>query len=141
MNLQPDVLIVGAGVSGITCAIKCQELGLNYALIDKNCRAGGRLGSIYDSGYIFDIGFQVFNTSYKITKQYLDLNQLDLHFFKPGSAIYSDKKFTIISDPLRDFGQIFHTLFSKIPTLADKMRILKLKISLLKYVRSQQGLF
>ena len=80
MNLQPDVLIVGAGVSGITCAIKCQELGLNYALIDKNWRVGGRLGSIYDSGYIFDIGFQVFNTSYKITKQYLDLNQLDLHF-------------------------------------------------------------
>ena len=134
MNLQPDVLIVGAGVSGITCAIKCQELGLNYALIDKNCRVGGRLGSIYDSGYIFDIGFQVFNTSYEITKQYLDLNQLDLHFFKPGSAIYSDKKFTIISDPLRDFGQIFHTLFSKIPTLADKIRILKLKISLLNYV-------
>ena len=111
MNLRPDVLIVGAGVSGITCAIKCQELGLNYALIDKNCRVGGRLGSVYGNGYIFDIGFQVFNTSYEITKQYLDLDHLDLHFFKPGSAIYSDKKFTIISDPLRDFGQIFHTLF------------------------------
>ncbi len=134
MNLKPDVLIVGAGVSGITCAIKCQDIGLNYLLIDKNSRAGGRLGSIYDSGYIFDIGFQVFNTSYEITKQYLDLNQLDLHFFKPGSAIYSDKKFTIISDPLRDFGQIFNTLFSKIPSLADKMRILKLKFSLLNYV-------
>ena len=134
MNLKPDVLIVGAGVSGITCAIKCQDIGLNYLIIDKNSRAGGRLGSIYESGYIFDIGFQVFNTSYEITKQYLDLNQLDLHFFKPGSAIYSDKKFTIISDPLRDFGQIFNTLFSKIPTLADKIRILKLKFSLLNYV-------
>ena len=133
MNLKPDVLIVGAGVSGITCAIKCQDIGINYLLIDKNSRVGGRLGSIYESGYIFDIGFQVFNTSYEITKQYLDLNQLDLHFFKPGSAIYSDKKFTIISDPLRDFSQIFNTLFSKIPTLADKMRILKLKFSLLNY--------
>ena len=134
MNLKPDVLIVGAGVSGITCAIKCQDLGVNYLLIEKKSRSGGRLGSIYDNGYIFDIGFQVFNTSYEITKKYLDLNQLDLHFFKPGSAIYSDKKFTIISDPLRDFGQIFNTLFSKIPTLADKMRILKLKFSLLNYV-------
>ena len=134
MNLQPNVLIVGAGVSGITCAIKCQDLGLNYLLIDKNTRVGGRLGSIYENGYIFDIGFQVFNTSYEITKQYLNLKQLDLHFFKPGSAIYSDKKFTIISDPLRDFGQVFNTLFSKIPTVADKMRILKLKISLFNYV-------
>ena len=134
MNLKPDVLIVGAGVAGITCAIKCQENGLNYLLIEKDCRVGGRLGSIYDSGYIFDIGFQVFNTSYEITKQYLDLKQLDLKFFKPGSAINSGSTFKIISDPLRDFGQIFNTLFSDIPTLADKMRILKLKFSLLNYV-------
>ena len=133
MNLKPDVLIVGAGVAGITCAIKCQRNGLNYLLIDKNSRAGGRLGSIYDSGYIFDIGFQVFNTSYGITKQYLDLNQLDLKFFKPGSAIYSGNTFKLISDPIRDIGQIFNTLFSDIPTLADKIRILKLKFSLLNY--------
>ena len=133
MNLKPDVLIIGAGVAGITCAIKCQENGLNYLLIDKNSRAGGRLGSIYDSGYIFDIGFQVFNTSYGITKQYLDLNQLDLKFFKPGSAIYNGNTFKLISDPIRDIGQIFNTLFSDIPTLADKIRILKLKFSLLNY--------
>ena len=134
INLKPDVLIIGAGVAGITCAINCQENGLNYLLIEKDSRVGGRLGSIYDSGYIFDIGFQVFNTSYEITKQYLDLKQLDLKFFKPGSAIYSDSAFEIISDPLRDFGQIFNTLFSDIPTLTDKMRILKLKFSLLNYV-------
>ena len=35
MNLKPDVLIVGAGVAGITCAIKCQEKGINFLIIEK----------------------------------------------------------------------------------------------------------
>lgn len=133
MNLKPDVLIVGAGVAGIACALKCQENGLNFLIIEKSDRVGGRLGSIYEGEYVFDIGFQVFNSSYHNTIKFLDLNQLDLKFFKPGAAIFKDDKFKIISDPLRDLSQTFNTLFSGIPTLADKFRILKLKNSLWKY--------
>ena len=68
MNLKPDVLIVGAGVAGITCALRCQEMGMNFLIIEKNDRVGGRLGSVYEDGYTFDIGFQVFNSSYHETK-------------------------------------------------------------------------
>ena len=133
MNLKPDILIVGAGVAGITCALKCQEEGLSFLLVEKSERVGGRLGSINEEGYVFDIGFQVFNTSYHKTKTFLDLNQLDLRVFKPGAAIYIGNKFKIISDPIRDLNKIFNTLFSGIPTLADKVRILKLKYSLSNY--------
>ena len=133
MNLKPDVLIVGAGVAGITCALRCQEMGLNFLIIEKNDRVGGRLGSIYEDGYTFDIGFQVFNSSYHETKNFLDLNQLALRFFKPGAAIFSDNKFKIISDPVRDLSKTFNTLFSDITTLADKFRILKLKFELANY--------
>ena len=133
MNLNPDVLIVGAGIAGITCALKCQERGVNFLIIEKNDRVGGRLGSIYEDGYIFDIGFQVFNSSYHETKNLLDLKKLNLMFFKPGAAIFSNNKFKIISDPVRDLSKTFNTLFSDIPTLADKIRILKLKFELAKY--------
>tara|TARA_B100001248_G_scaffold256520_1_gene237672 strand:+ start:226 stop:1449 length:1224 start_codon:yes stop_codon:yes gene_type:complete len=133
MNLKPDVLIVGAGVAGITCAIKCQEKGINFLIIEKNDRVGGRLGSLYEDGYTFDIGFQVFNSSYHETKKFLDLNHLALRSFKPGAAIFSNNKFKIISDPFRDLSKTFNTLFSDITTLADKFRILKLKFELAKY--------
>ena len=96
MNLNPDVLIVGAGIAGITCALKCQERGVNFLIVEKNDRVGGRLGSIYEDGYIFDIGFQVFNSSYHETKNLLDLKKLNLMFFKPGAAIFSNNKFKII---------------------------------------------
>ena len=133
MDLEPDVLIVGAGVAGITCALRCQEKGINFLIIEKDYRVGGRLGSVYEDGYIFDIGFQVFNSSYHETKNLLDLNQLDLRFFKPGAAIFSNSKFKIISDPIRDLSKTFNTLFSDITSLADKFRILKLKFELAKY--------
>ena len=48
MNLKPDVLIIGAGISGIMCALKCQEYDIDFMLIEKDSRAGGRLGSIYE---------------------------------------------------------------------------------------------
>ena len=133
LNLKPDVLIIGAGISGITCALKCQEHDIDFMLIEKDSRAGGRLGSIYEEGYVFDIGFQVFNTSYTVTKSFLDLDQLDLCFFKPGALIHYGSKYEIISDPIRDLGQIFNTVFSNIATFQDKLKILTLKFSLLNY--------
>ena len=133
MKINPDVLIIGAGISGITCAAKCQEKNLDFILIEKDKRPGGRLGSIYEDGYTFDIGFQVFNSSYNITKSLLNLNQIKLQYFKPGALIHNDNHFEIISDPIRDIGQTFNTLFSSIPTLKDKLKILKLKFSLLNY--------
>ena len=117
MHYRPDILIIGAGISGITCAKKCREYNLDYVLLEKSNRIGGRVGSVYEGGYIFDIGFQVFNTSYDLTKSFLDLDQLNLQFFKPGALIYDDEKFNVISDPMRDLGQLFNTLFSRVLTI------------------------
>jgi dihydrolipoamide dehydrogenase len=36
-----DVLVIGAGPGGYVCAIRCAQLGLNTALVEKNPRLGG----------------------------------------------------------------------------------------------------
>ena len=36
-----DVLVIGAGPGGYVCAIRCSQLGLKTALIEKNPRLGG----------------------------------------------------------------------------------------------------
>ena len=36
-----DVLVIGAGPGGYVCAIRCSQLGLKTALIEKNSRLGG----------------------------------------------------------------------------------------------------
>ena len=133
VNKQTDILIVGAGPAGLACATKCQQLNQNFIIIESSNRVGGRLGSIYTNDYIFDLGFQVYNTSYLNTNKILNLGDLNLKFFRPGASIYKDNSFQILSDPLRNPSQFFSTMTSSFTTISDKLKILKLKYSLNKY--------
>ena len=128
-----DIIILGAGPAGLACALKCQQLGREYLLIEGSNRIGGRLGSLYQDGYIFDLGFQVYNSAYVSTNRLLDLDELNLKYFKPGAAVHYGNSFQILSDPLRDISKVFSTIFSNITTVSDKLKILSLKNSLSNY--------
>ena len=128
-----DIIILGAGPAGLACALKCQQLGREYLLIEGSNRIGGRLGSLYEDGYIFDLGFQVYNSAYVNTNRLLDLDELNLKYFKPGAAVHYGNSFQIVSDPLRDISKVFSTIFSNITTISDKLKILSLKNSLSNY--------
>ena len=128
-----DIIILGAGPAGLACALKCQQLGREYLLIEGSNRIGGRLGSLYEDGYIFDLGFQVYNSAYVNTNRLLDLDELNLKYFKPGAAVHYGNSFEIVSDPLRDISKVFSTIFSNITTVSDKLKILSLKNSLSNY--------
>tara|TARA_A100001011_G_C14303779_1_gene842062 strand:- start:1503 stop:2642 length:1140 start_codon:yes stop_codon:yes gene_type:complete len=107
--------------------------GLDYLLIEQDQRVGGRVGSFYDNGYIFDLGFQVYNSAYFNTNAILDIDELDLRYFKPGAVVHDGGSFQMISDPLRDISKIFSTIFSDLTTIKDKIKILSLKYSLSDY--------
>ena len=128
-----DIIILGAGPAGLACALKCQQLGREYLLIEGSNRIGGRLGSLYEDGYIFDLGFQVYNSAYVNTNRLLDLDELNLKYFKPGAAVHYGNSFQVVSDPLRDISKVFSTIFSNITTVSDKLKILSLKNSLSNY--------
>ena len=132
-----DVVIVGAGMSGLSCALMCHRKGLSYKIIEKSNRLGGRIGSIKENGYIYDIGFQVYNTSYKKSNSILNTNELDLCYFRPGAAIHDGKNFKIISDPFRDFSRIVSTIKCDLLNIRDKIKIFKLKMSLKNYTISK----
>ena len=132
MKRKTDLVIVGAGLAGLTCAIQCKDIGREFLLLEKSQRIGGRIGSIKEDGYIFDLGFQVYNTAYHYTNSIID-GDLQLKSFSPGAAIYNADTFEIISDPTRDLKQVFQTIFSSIASMTDKLRILKLKLLLQRY--------
>ena len=133
MVSHSDIIIIGAGPAGLACALKCQQQGIEYLLIEQDQRAGGRVGSFYDNGYIFDLGFQVYNSAYVNTNAILDIDELDLRYFKPGAVVHDGDSFQMISDPLRDISKIFSTIFSDLTTIKDKIKILSLKYSLSDY--------
>ena len=131
--MKVETVIVGAGLSGLSCAVQLEKEKRDYLLVEKTSRIGGRLGSIYEKDNIYDIGFQVFNTAYENTLHLIDKHEVKLKMFKPGSVIHDGKSFNLISDPLRDPKKLFTSLFSSISTLKDKIKVLSLIAQLSNY--------
>jgi uncharacterized protein with NAD-binding domain and iron-sulfur cluster len=131
--MKVDTVIIGGGLSGLSCAVRLEEQKRDYILIEKSNRLGGRVGSIYENGNIYDIGFQVFNTAYQNTIRLFDENEIKLRMFKPGAVIHDGSSFKLISDPLRDPKQLFVSLFSSLSSFKDKLRVLSLIFDLSNY--------
>jgi protoporphyrinogen/coproporphyrinogen III oxidase len=60
---MPDsnrVIVIGGGISGLTCAYRLKKLGANVMLFESSERAGGLIGSIEQDGFLFERGPQSF---------------------------------------------------------------------------------
>ena len=51
-----NVVIVGAGLAGLSCALRLAGAGRNVTILEREAVPGGRAGVIDDSGYLFDTG-------------------------------------------------------------------------------------
>jgi renalase len=51
-----DVLVVGAGISGIAAARRCRDAGLSVRVVDRGRRIGGRLAARTLEGHPVDLG-------------------------------------------------------------------------------------
>src|SRR5512143_1818492 len=51
-----SVIVIGAGIGGITAAIHLARRGLHVTVLEKNSRAGGRCDRLSRAGHHFDVG-------------------------------------------------------------------------------------
>lgn len=58
--VETDILIIGAGISGLVCATELQRAGLNVCLVDKGRGVGGRMATRRMGGGRLDHGAQFF---------------------------------------------------------------------------------
>lgn len=128
----PDVLIVGGGLAGLSCAGKLHRSGHSFLLLDAGDRVGGRVRTDTVDGFTLDRGFQVLLTAYPETKRAFDYDALDLHPFHDGALVRYDGAFHRISDPFRHPFTAPSTLMAPIGTLADKLRVGGLRLRLLR---------
>jgi oxygen-dependent protoporphyrinogen oxidase len=54
--LDPDVIVVGGGISGLACAWGLQQRGLDVLLVEASGNAGGCIASIHESGDLLEAG-------------------------------------------------------------------------------------
>jgi len=124
---MPDVLVIGAGLAGLTCARRLHERNLDVQVLEASDRVGGRVRTDTVDGFRLDRGFQVLLTAYPETQRELDYDALDLHPFHDGALVRYNGRFYRIADPRRHPLDAPRTLFAPIGSLADKLRILRLR--------------
>lgn len=124
---DPEVIIIGAGLAGLSCARRVQEKGVSFLLLDAADAAGGRVRTDEVEGFLLDRGFQVLFTAYPEAVRMLDYADLGLKPFYPGALVRHGGRFHRLADPWRRPLDGIKTIFSPVGTLADKIRMAALR--------------
>lgn len=119
-----DVIVVGAGVAGLNCAVKLHAGGARVLLLEASDGVGGRVRTdTHPDGFLLDRGFQIFLTSYPEAQESLDYAALDLRPFYAGALVHWNGGFHRVADPLRHFTDGLASLPNPIGTPVDKIKV------------------
>jgi phytoene dehydrogenase-like protein len=130
--MKQDVIIVGAGLAGLSAAVYLHRQGKKVLVLEASERAGGRIKTDLYEGFLLDRGFQVLLTAYPETQGLLNYRDLKLKKMLPGAIVLYDGGHFEIADPFRRPSAAFATLFAPVGTLKDKLNTLWLKNKLQK---------
>lgn len=73
-----DVLVIGAGMAGLTCGCLLAQKGLNVMILEKNEKVGGCCSSFQKEGFSFDLSVQSLGECQKGGRIWNLLKRLDL---------------------------------------------------------------
>jgi phytoene dehydrogenase-like protein len=137
---QVDVVVIGAGLSGLAAARQIQQSGFSVVILEASDGVGGRVRTDNVDGFLLDRGFQVLLTAYPELATQVDMNALDLQAFDPGAFVWMKSKNGgggkghVVSDPFRKPSTLLATTFAPIGTVIDKLRIVLLRLRVLRGV-------
>lgn len=118
--MPKPVVVVGAGLAGLTCARTLHRAGVPVLVVDASDRPGGRLKTDVVDGFRLDHGFQVHFTAYPSATEELDYDALDFRRFEPGALIATGKDMALVhrSKPIQMALSTFLPLTDKTKILA-----------------------
>lgn len=96
---QQNVIVIGAGLGGLSAAISLATEGFKVTLLEKNDKVGGKLNVLEKEGFTFDMGpsiltmphifHDLFKQADKKLEDYVDIQTVEPHwrnFFEDGSV-------------------------------------------------------
>lgn len=124
------VVIIGAGISGLTCAKYLKDNGIEATLLEASDNVGGRVRTDTVNGYKLDRGFQVLLTSYPEALKILDYKALNLKILPSGARIRIGNHYHVMPNPLKKWTTALQALTAPVGNLWDKLKVLQLNLSL-----------
>ena len=126
MSKKENIVIVGAGLSGLTAAFYLKKAGFDVTLCEAEPTPGGRVQTDLVDGHRLDRGFQVLFTEYPEAKKMLDYQKLNLCILPSGVTVYERDVHQFL-DPFQNFKTFLKMFWSKSLPFFDKWTIYKLR--------------
>ncbi len=99
-NNKPHIVVIGAGLGGLSAAISLATEGFSVDLLEKNDKVGGKLNILEKDGFTFDLGPSIltmphifkalFDRAGKNMDDYVSIQTVEPHwrnFFEDGSTL------------------------------------------------------
>ena len=119
------ILIIGSGLSGLSCAKYLDKSKFDIHIYEKSDKPGGRVSSETIDGNICDVGFQVLLNNYDEVKKLGVYDSLNLKYFDSGAEIYSDGQILSIYSPLKHPFKFLKSNIIRMFSLTDVFSLLK----------------
>ncbi len=127
-NLTYDVIIVGSGIGGLTCASYLAAHGLRVVVIEKNKEPGGYCTSFVRRGFVVDSTIHAIQNCAEKSILYKIFNELGI--YQDLNLIRRDPTDTIFTD-----NEVFHINHDPIQTIANFQKAFPLeRLNLQKFL-------
>ncbi len=77
------IIVIGAGIAGLSSAFRLRELGADVIVLEKESRPGGRVQSIREDGFIVDRGASFLMSCYRQTFELIRTLGLEAEIERP----------------------------------------------------------
>jgi len=130
---EPPVVVVGAGLAGLVCALALREAGQPVLVLEASDGVGGRVRSdLHPEGFVLDRGFQVLLDAYPAARRWVDHPALRPLAFDAGAHVWSGRRLLPVADPFRHPSNALRDLTSPVLPLPDKARLARLALRVLR---------
>ncbi len=125
-----SVVVVGAGLAGLSAATLLNRAGCDVTLLEASDGVGGRVRTDEVDGYRLDRGFQVLLTAYPELATQFDVDALDLRCFEPGALVWNGTSMHLVGDPIRRPRTLLKTGLAPVGSPLDKLKLLRQRVRL-----------
>lgn len=131
--MKKKVIVIGAGLGGISAAIMLKLNDYDIEIFEKNDKIGGKLNTLSKEGYVFDLGpsiltlpkyfSKLFSESGRDMKDYIPLQKVTPHWrnlFEDGTIIDLDMDMDFMKKELGKLGKSVYDEFRSFLDYSEK---------------------
>src|SRR5690625_7482029 len=87
------ILIIGAGPTGLGAALRLEQLGQDYLVVDALADVGGMAGSVIDErGFTWDLGGHVLHSHFEFFDQAIAASDVPLNTVRRNGWVRSEER-------------------------------------------------